>query len=98
DFHLTGVQTCALPISKTHIHDIGSHPRRILKTTIDAISEGPVPRIEGRRTETVRRVRHNRQDTNPPVHARDADARAAFGSDDTEIGRACCRERGWNAE
>src|SRR5690606_40440416 len=93
DFHVTGVQTCALPIwLTTSSRDHGRRPdtRPTGKTAVEkATVTAPTVQqpFSNRPATTVEKKRLGR-----PVGA----DRAAEGVVD-QIGRASCRERGWMA-
>src|SRR5690606_40557470 len=82
DFHVTGVQTCALPISRI----VAKEPRidgRDNKTVRPiSIEVGVLPKAHGSALFT-------RGETQALVVATLGNAR------DVQIGRASCRERGW---
>src|SRR5690606_39835914 len=81
DFHVTGVQTCALPI--LDLHPAGA-----------AVVDRPQD-ARGARGAAARLVGEDLVDLVAPPPGREApDVRALPVA---EIGRASCRERGWSA-
>src|SRR5690606_40877883 len=87
DFHVTGVQTCALPISKTIMHT-------------EAIFEDIAHRIEGEIDKAEKSVIiavawfTNRNLFNAILRKSKQGCEVNLMITDDEIGRASCRERG----
>src|SRR5690606_40092987 len=93
DFHVTGVQTCALPISGTQpLHDM---PEPLSM-------EKPVPEFPSGFETDFRAVEPigTRASGSSGVSQATTSARGALGEGaaTVEIGRAACRERGENEE
>src|SRR5690606_40888264 len=92
DFHVTGVQTCALPIFAFAEVGRGYEIDEMVDAAFAVAREG------GPLGDMVARLRTLFHETTLPVavHAYDGDALAAVAarvSDEVKIGRASCRER-----
>src|SRR5690606_39664585 len=96
DFHVTGVQTCALPILFLNRNDVGFRPDEILGRSI---LESAAPEHRKLIQRTLAKVFENGSTEN--YEASDKSQRRWYstmaGPLFRKIGRAPCREGGWGA-
>src|SRR5690606_40461241 len=88
DFHVTGVQTCALPIFLEDL--LLGHPLRLERVQVLPLRRALGAQLLGR-LGIEREQQRRRRELPAPV---DADVDVVLGVELEEIGRASCRERG----
>src|SRR5207302_7319268 len=91
DFHVTGVQTCALPISSIHDGD-GAHGLSIVIARSEATKQSTLTSL---RDGLLRSARNDGIKCNLAPLAGRGPRRSAAKYRGEEIGRASCRERVW---
>src|SRR5690606_39367889 len=93
DFHVTGVQTCALPISIDR--GLTAARKFIFKALGDELNlrGRPTPVDPKSRLQELVQARWQRAPTYRTVHEEGPEHRKVFTVE--EVGRASCRERAW---
>src|SRR5207253_4219804 len=97
DGHVTGVQTCALPISVEHsiVRDPGKRPGAAAVVDQEGVARRQRPRGQARPDAEVVEAPHEALEALALELVLEArPPHVAVG----EIGRASCRERGWASE
>src|SRR5690606_39284488 len=86
DFHVTGVQTCALPISPAPVRSSGAHVMNLFRHFGDEVQ---------RSLERLAAAGRLPSGMNAGRVAVDPPRETGHGDVTTKIGRASCRERVW---
>src|SRR5690606_40005692 len=95
DFHVTGVQACALPISKRDFNP-GIHRENMINCYEGLMAEGVIPIANEDDAVSVTRSMFSDNDELASLVAELIQADMLIMLTDIEIGRASGRERGWS--